>query len=186
MPPRHRLAHVGCIGRAGRSAQAPNDQLANGDYPTEASVQISELPHIDDHETTIAANVDEVWLALVEALDRAFSRAGMARYARIVGCADRAASGPRPLAEGATIPGFRVVAAVPAAELVLEGRHRFSSYALIFHLEQVTAGRSRLRAESRGAFPGLAGRVYRLLVIGTRGHVAVVRRFLADVKRRSE
>jgi hypothetical protein len=149
-------------------------------------VQISELPHIDEHETAIAANVGDVWPVLIEAVDRAFSRAGMARYARIVGSADRTASGPRPLAEGSTIPGFRVVAADPEAELVLEGRNCFSSYDLTFRLEQVTAGRSRLRAESRGAFPGLAGRVYQLLVIGTGGHAAVVRRFLSAVKARAE
>jgi hypothetical protein len=70
--------------------------------------------------------------------------------------------------------------------LVMEGRHRFSSYALIFRLEQVSAGRSRLRAESRAALPGLAGGVYRLLVIGTGGHVVVVRRLLSVIKRRSE
>ncbi|MDT4987135.1 MAG: hypothetical protein QOI74_1229 [Micromonosporaceae bacterium] len=149
-------------------------------------MQISELPHIDQYETAIAANVDEVWPVLIEAVDRSFSRAGMTRYARIVGSADRTASGPRPLAEGSTIPGFRVVAAVPQAELVLEGRHRFSSYGLTFRLEQVTAGRSRLRAESRGVFPGLAGRVYQLLVITTGGHAAAVRRFLSGIRARSE
>lgn len=149
-------------------------------------MQISELPYLDEHATTIAADVDDVWPVLVETLDRAFSRAGMPSYTRIVGCADCTASGPRPLAEGSTIPGFRVVAAVPAAELVLAGRHRFSSYALIFRLEQVTAGRSRLRAESRAAFPGLAGGVYRLLVIGTGGHVVLVPHLLSVIKRRSE
>lgn len=149
-------------------------------------MQISQLPYLDEHATAVAADVDDVWPVLVETLDRAFSRAGMPSYARAVACADQTASGPRPLAEGSTIPGFRVVAAVPAAELVLEGRHRFSSYALIFRLEQVTAGRSRLRAESRAAFPGVAGGVYRLLVIGTGGHVASVRHLLSVVKRRSE
>jgi hypothetical protein len=103
-----------------------------------------------------------------------------------VGCADDTASGPRPLAEGSTVPGFRVVAAVPGSELVLEGSHRFSSYALTFRLEEVSAGRSRLRAESRAEFPGVTGGVYRLLVVGTGGHVVVVRRLLSAVKRRCE
>ena len=147
---------------------------------------ISQLPYLDEHATAIAADVDEVWPVLIETLDRGFSRAGLASYIRIVGCADGTASGPRPLTEGSTIPGFRVVAAVPGSVLVLEGRHRFSSYALIFRLEQVSAGRSRLRAESRATFPGLAGGVYRLLVIGTGGHVVVVRRLLSVIKRRSE
>ena len=148
-------------------------------------MQISQLPYVDEHATVIAAAVDDVWPVLIETLDRSFSRAGMASYTRTVGCADCTASGPRPLAEGSTIPGFRVVTAVPGSVLALEGRHRFSSYALIFRLEQVSAGRSRLRAETRAAFPGLAGGVYRLLVIGTGGHVVAVRRLLSVIKRRS-
>lgn len=132
---------------------------------------MSQLPYLDEHTTDIAADADEVWTALLATVDRL----GMAGYARIVGCADHSASGPRPLAEGSTIPGFRVAALVPATELALEGRHRFSSYALIFRIDRLGVGRSRLRAESRGVFPGLFGRVYRLLVIGTGGHVVVVR-----------
>jgi hypothetical protein len=153
---------------------------------TEASVQISALPYLDEHATDIVADADDVWPVLVDAVDRAFTRAGMSGYARAVGCADPTASGPRPLVEGSTMPGFRVVAAVPAAELALAGRHRFSSYALIFRLDRVGPGRSRLRAESRAAFPGVAGGVYRLLVIGTGGHVVLLGRLLAGVKRRSE
>jgi hypothetical protein len=147
---------------------------------------IDELPFIDEHATVIAAGVDDVWPVLLDTLDRDFSRAGASGFARIVGCADRTASGPRPLAVGSTIPGFRVAAAVPGTELVLEGRHRFSSYALIFRLEHVTSDRSRLRAESRAAFPGVAGSVYRLLVVGSGGHVVAVKRMLSAVKRRSE
>jgi hypothetical protein len=149
-------------------------------------MQIAELPYVDEHVTAIAADVDDVWPVLVETVDRAFSRTAAATFARIVGCADRTASGPRPLAEGSTTPGFRVVAAARGSELVLEGRHRFSSYALIFPLEQVGSGRSRLRAETRADFPGLAGGVYRFVVIGTRGHVVAVRHLLAMIKRRSE
>jgi hypothetical protein len=147
---------------------------------------ISQIPLLDEHATIIEAGIDDVWRVLLEAVERAFSRAGAASYARAVGCADSAASGPRPLAEGSTIPGFRVVASVAGSELVIEGRHRFSSYALIFRLDQVGVGRSRLRAESRATFPGLAGGAYRLLVIGTGGHVVGVRRLLSGIKRRSE
>jgi len=149
-------------------------------------MQIASLPYIDEHTTVIAAGTDEVWRGLGETLDRSFSRPGAVGYARLVGAADRTASGPRPLAEGSTFPGFRVVAAIPGHELVLEGRHRFSSYALIFRLEEVARGRSRLRAESRAAFPGLAGGLYRRLVVGTGGHVVGVRRLLTAIRRRSE
>jgi hypothetical protein len=149
-------------------------------------MRTSQLPYLDEHSTTIAAGVDDVWLALGETLDRTFSRTLAAGYARAIRCADRTASGPRPLAQGSTIPGFRVAAAAPGSELVLEGRHRFSTYALIFHLERVDAGRSRLRAESRAAFPGLPGGAYRLLLLGTGGHVAAVRRMLSAMASRSE
>jgi hypothetical protein len=153
---------------------------------TEALMHIDSLPYLDEHSTVIAAGADDVWRSLGETLDRSFSRPGMASYARLVGSADCTAFGPRPLAVGSTFPGFRVVAAVPGRELVLEGCHRFSSYAMIFRLEHVSLGRSRLRAESRAAFPGLAGGLYRWLVIGTGGHVVGMRRLLSAIRRRSE
>jgi hypothetical protein len=149
-------------------------------------MQTSQLPYLDEHATAIAAGVDDVWLALIETLDQTFSRTHATSFARTVRCADRTASGPRPLAEGSTIPGFRVAAAAPGSELALEGRHRFSAYALIFRLDQVNAGRSLLRAESRAAFPGLAGGVYRLLVVGTGGHIVATRRLLSAIASRSE
>ena len=130
--------------------------------------------------------LDEVWPVLVETVDRALSRAGAACYARAIGCADGEASGPRPLGEGSTLPGFHVVTAVPGSVLVLQGRHRFSTYALTFRLDDVDADSSRLSAESRAGFPGLAGRAVRQLVISTRGPVVLVRRLLARVRDRSE
>lgn len=149
-------------------------------------MQIAELPYVDEHAISITASVDEVWLSLLDTLDGGFSRSGMARYARIVGCVDCTASGPRPLAHGSTIPGFRVAAADPGRELVLEGRHRFATYALVFRLEQLDPGRSQLRAESRAAFPGVPGSVYRLLVISSGGHVGGMRRLLSAIRHRAE
>jgi hypothetical protein len=149
-------------------------------------MQTAQLPYVDEHATEIRASVDDVWSALIETLDRAFSRPGAGGYARTVGCAESTASGPRPLAIGSTIPGFRVADAVPGSELVLIGRHRFSAYALIFRLEQVSSRQSRLCAETRAAFPGVAGGLYRILVIGTGGHGVAVRRLLSAVKRRAE
>lgn len=144
------------------------------------------LPFLDEHATLIEAKVDEAWPALIETLDRAISRPLMAIYAQLVGCADGKASGPRPLAEVSTLPGFRVVTAVPGAELALHGSHRFSSYALTFRLERVGSNQARLRAESRAAFPGFAGSIYRLAIIGTGGHGVVVRHLLSTVARRAE
>ncbi|MFD7491029.1 hypothetical protein ACFV8T_01165 [Streptomyces sp. NPDC059832] len=79
-----------------------------------------------------------------------------------------------------------MVAAVPGREPALEGRHFFSSYTLVFRLEHIDPGRSRLRAESRAVSPGLAGGIYRRLVIGTGGHAVGMRRLLSAIRRRVE
>lgn len=68
--------------------------------------------------------------------------------------------------------------------VVLRGRHRFSRYQLAFCVESTATG-SRVTAESRAVFPGLAGTIYRLLVIGTRIHEVVVRRMLRSIVRES-
>ena len=145
-----------------------------------------EPPFLDEHTIEIAAGVDDVWRAVLDALDGAFSGSGGSGVARALGCADPSASGPRPLTEGSTIPGFRVVVAEPERELVLAGRHRYSTYTLTFRLETTGPDGTHLRAESRAAFPGLLGGVYRLLVVGTRGHVAAVRRLLSGIRRQAE
>jgi len=139
------------------------------------------LPYVDEHTTVVAAEADAVWRELCEALDRSFGNGRAAAYARLVGCADRTASGPRPLAEGSTLPGFRVASATPGRELVLVGRHHFSTYALIFHLAETASGRTQLRAETRARFPGPAGALYRQLVVGTGGHAKGVQRMLKAV-----
>lgn len=146
----------------------------------------SELPFVDEHTTAVAADVDAVWRGLLDTIVTSLSRARAERYARLVGCSPSASSGPRPLAVGSTVPGFRVAVAVPGRELVLEGGHRFSSYELVFHIDEVGPGRSRLRAETRAVFPGRTGGIYRLLVLETGGHVIAVRRLLAGVQRRAE
>ena len=144
------------------------------------------LPLVDEHAVDVDAAADRVWTALGAALDGAFGGGLSSAYARLVGCDPATTSGPRPLAVGSTVPGFRVRSVVPGRELVLEGRHRFSDYLLTFRLDDLPdldPARTRLRAESRAAFPGLGGAGYRALVIGTRLHVVGVRRLLAGVRR---
>lgn len=149
-------------------------------------MNIAALPRIDEHSTPVAVGADEVWQALGETLEQSFGRPRSARYARLVGVADRTASGPRPLAEGSAFPGFRVAAAAPGRELVLVGRHRFSTYALVFRLDGTEGGGTLLRAESRARFPGPFGGLYRLLVISSGAHVLLTGRLLAAVRRRAE
>jgi hypothetical protein len=151
----------------------------------DALMQLAHLPLVDEHAITIDGTIDSVWAALLAVVDTAFARVPAAAYARVVGCRDDISSGPRPLAEGSTIPGFRVARARPGAELVLEGRHRFSAYALTFRMEGIGPDRTRLRAETRATFPGRAGALYRWLVIGTGGHARAVRGLLSRVRHRA-
>jgi hypothetical protein len=145
-----------------------------------------ELPRIDEHASTIEADPGAAWEALLRVVEGSFGSTRTGRVARLLGCAEVEAAGPRPLAARSTLPGFRVAAADAPRELALAGRHRFSDYALIFHLDDLGSGRTRLRAETRAEFPGLKGRAYRAMVIGSRGHVVVTRRLLDAVKRRAE
>ena len=145
----------------------------------------SALPYVDEHHVDVAASPERVWRAL-EAVMGAPSRPGSPAAARLLGCRETDVTGPRLGAVGSTIPGFRVTEADPPRRLVLEGRHRFSRYALAFRLEPGDDGGTRLGAQTRAAFPGAAGHVYRAAVIGTRGHVVAVRRMLRAVARRAE
>jgi hypothetical protein len=144
------------------------------------------LPHVDEHSVEVAAGRGDTWDALLRVAEASVSSGAAPTFARLVGCADTGASGPRPLAEGSTVPGFHVESAAGPAELALAGSHRFSDYALIFRLDEIGATRTRLRAETRAEFPGAKGAAYRSLVIGTRMHVLVTRRILTAARRRAE
>lgn len=144
------------------------------------------LPHIDEHSIEIEAPPAATWEALLRVVDGSFGSSRTSRFAHLLGCADTSASGPRPLTEGSSFPGFHVELARPHSELVLKGSHRFSDYALIFRLDEWSTDRTRLRAETRAIFPGLKGATYKTLVIGSRGHVVVTRRLLNAVRRRAE
>jgi hypothetical protein len=119
-------------------------------------------------------------------IDRSFSGTGKSLFARLLGCVDVASDDRGELAQGSTRPGFHVRNAIPERELSLEGRHRFSLYALSFFIEEFGDGLTRVSAETRAEFPNLHGRCYRALVIGTGGHVLVVHHMLAAVKRAAE
>jgi hypothetical protein len=145
----------------------------------------SRLPFVDTHDTLVDASPAATWDALVVVVRASFDRPGSALIARLLGCEPARRSGQPLTTAGATLPGFQVAAAEPGRLLDLEGRHRFSRYRLVFVLDPVDDARCRLRAETWAAFPGPAGRAYRALVVGTHGHVLVVRLILALVCRRA-
>jgi hypothetical protein len=146
----------------------------------------ADLPYVDEHSIAIDAPAGATWDALLRVVEGSFASGSSTKGARLLGCSDTEASGPRPLAAGSTLPGFHVTTAQPEQELALAGGHRFSDYALVFKLDEQGDSGTTLRAETRAAFPGLKGRAYRAAVIGTRMHVLVTRRILSAAKQRAE
>jgi len=136
------------------------------------------LPYIDEHGMDVGGTPARVWAALVEVVHR--QTAGGERLARALGCDPWQGTPTFTGVPGQAVPGFRVAEAEPERRLVLRGRHRFSDYQLTFLLDD-----GRLRAQTHAAFPGLRGRVYKTLVIGTRGHVLATRGILRAVARRA-
>lgn len=142
--------------------------------------EIAELPFVDRHCIQVAGSPADTWAALAHVLARSFGGKASSWFARVVGCTDTAVTGA-PLSVGSTVAGFRVVEVQSERSVTLAGHHRFSRYALIFDLEGDT-----LCATTRAEFPGLHGRAYSTVVIGSGGHVVVVKRILEAVKRRAE
>jgi hypothetical protein len=140
-----------------------------------------ELPFVDAHDVFVAAPAAAVWRALGARIVH-FTDAGA--LASLLGAVPRTASGT-PLGEGATLPGFEVAEALPARRVRLTGRHRFSRYALTLTLEPRSGG-TVLCARTHADFPGLAGRVYRGLVIGSGAHRVAVSRLLDGVRQEAE
>jgi hypothetical protein len=151
-----------------------------------AAGEAAALPYVDEHATELDATPAVVWPALLRTVERMTAGGAGPTYARAVGCADTEAGGPRPLEVGSTVPGFHVAALTPERLLSLRGSHHFSDYELAFRLEPLGGVRTRLVAETRAEFPGVKGRAYRALVIGTRIHVLAIRRTLGAVAHRIE
>lgn len=141
-----------------------------------------ELPFLDEHRVPTPAPAAAVWKSLSDAL--AARRPGAGVFARLVGAEPARASG-NPPEEGSALPGFEVAETVPSRRIRLTGRHYFSRYSLVFVLEPHDGG-TTLSALSYGEFPGLPGRVYRALVIGTGAHALLVPRLLRGICRRAE
>lgn len=145
------------------------------------------LPFIDDHAQPIHAAPAEVWAALLATLRAQLAIRLPGPVLAAWGLEQRARTGDwaTHVAPGDTMPGFAVVRSEPPRVLTLRGAHRFSRYELHFELVP-RAGHVELHARTAAVFPGVHGRVYRALVIGTGGHRVAVRRILRAVARRAE
>ena len=142
----------------------------------DARIDLEQLPYVDEHAQPVEARADVVWEALLGILRR--SMGSSATFARALGCDPAEGTPGFAGRRGEAVPGFRVVDSEPGRRLALRGRHRFSRYALTFLLDG-----DRLRAQTHAVFPGLLGRLYRALVIGTGAHRMVTRRLLRRVGR---
>jgi hypothetical protein len=144
------------------------------------------LPYIDEHGRCVGATRERTWAALI-AVGAELRGGATGPLARLTRLQPARVSGDwgGALRAGATLPGFVVEEACPPSRLALAGRHRFSRYALVFELEETGPDCTRIRAQTRAAFPGAHGRVYRALVIRTGVHRMVVRRLLSLIEGRA-
>jgi hypothetical protein len=130
-----------------------------------------ELPFVDLHSVTVAAPREAVWAALQDQVATSLLLSDRHPLGRVLGTVPRA--------------GFAVSGTVPTERLVLTGRHRFSRYRLTFELADGPGATTELRAVTEAAFPGVRGRVYRALVIGSGAHSVAAARILRSVRRRA-
>ncbi len=115
------------------------------------------LPYIDEHAISVPADRAETWSALLRFI----------------------CSNPN---DPTTVPtGFVLDDATAPERIALKGRHPFSVYKLVFELADEGPQLTRLSASTWADFPGVAGNVYRALVIGSGAHRVVVRRMLKRI-----
>jgi len=119
------------------------------------------LPYIDEHAITIDATREETWSGVLRVM-----------------CRD-------PHNPSTVPPGFVLDEARPPDRFALKGRHPFAIYRLVFELDTApgssAARHTRLRALTWADFPGIHGKIYRALVIGTGGHRVAVRWMLKRI-----
>lgn len=149
------------------------------------STGVEVLPLVDRHGFRTTAEAEQVWAALAPTLIASFGSRLARSCARLLGCRDRRLSRPFLMQPGDTLVGFRVAGTRAPEELVIEGRHRFSRYALVFRIGE-RDGITSVSAETRAEFPEVHGLLYRLLVVGSGLHAYVVRRVLKGLRRRAE
>ena len=143
------------------------------------------LPYIDEHSADVPAGAPRTWEALRSVLRGELGATPPPGFVSAMRLEppDCRGNWAALIEIGSTLPGFEVRELRAHEHLALVGRHRFSRYALVFDLDEVEGG-TRVRAQTRAAFPGLLSRVYRALVIGSRMHHLVVRRLLRRVAER--
>lgn len=146
---------------------------------------LERLPAVDEHSIEVDAPAEASWAALFPTLTKSMDGRLARSLAKRLGSEEEESNGDlhHP---GGTLPGFVVSRAVPPVMLALLGEHRFSKYALVVRIDLLPGQRSRVRIETRAAFPGKKGTAYKAAVVGSRGHVVVVRSLLRAIRKRAE
>lgn len=146
---------------------------------------LERLPPVDEHSIEVDAPAEASWAAVFPTLQKAMDGRLSRALAHRLGAEQEESSGDlhHP---GGVLPGFVVSRAVPPVMLALLGEHRFSKYALVVRIDLLPGQRSRVRIETRASFPGKRGSTYKAAVVGTRGHVVVVRSLLRAIRKRAE
>lgn len=127
------------------------------------------LPFVDEHVVTVLADFDDAWRAVVGCAT-ALVNAGHPVLSRLLGTRPRS--------------GFEIEDADTPYVLALAGRHRFSTYRLVFRVTPLPGG-VRLQADTFARFPGVGGRVYRSLLMGAHGHQLATRGMLRRIGARA-
>lgn len=124
---------------------------------------------VDEHRIRVAAPRDHVWKGLRRYVDASlvYERRDTPLL-RLLGTQPRS--------------GFAVSREAPGTRLELSGRHRFSRYLLVFELADAGDGTTEVSAQTFADFPGVHGRAYRTLVIGSRAHVLAVRGIVRSIR----
>lgn len=128
------------------------------------------LPFVDEHRARVRATPERTWDAVLR-LARRLGRPAPAAFAALWRL------------EPAS--GFAIAEETPPRRLALRGRHRFSRYELAFVVDPGPEGVT-VSARTSAVFPGIAGRAYRALVIGSGGHRVAVRGMLRRIARHAE
>lgn len=145
------------------------------------------LTYIDEHVRRIESSPERVWGALARMLGGQMGHQLPRLLVVTWGLEppNRHGEWTTNVSVGDSIPAFTVAEADPPRRLVLRGRHRFSHYELRFELDSREPGGVDIHARTSASFPGLQGRIYHALVIGSGGHRLAVRRMLTQIARRS-
>jgi len=131
---------------------------------------VSDLPFVDEHSRRVAATPERTWQELERYVGRLTTSSHRLLF-RVLGTVPRS--------------GFEVAESDPPREVELSGRHRFSTYRLVFRVEAEGDG-SRLHALTYAEFPGLRGRAYRTVLMVSTGHRRATENMLKNVADRAE